>query len=87
MLRLIAALAEARSARSALQAEACSESGHLVDRVVNGRDGLMLGRSQIHDVMIVDRMLPGTGGLSLVRIPAPTSGPHRQAPQRRDPPG
>jgi two-component system OmpR family response regulator len=44
------------------------ERGHVVDRAANGREGLMLGGSESYDVMIVDRMLPGTDGLSLVRI-------------------
>lgn len=49
-------------------ARGLDERGHLVDRAASGRDGLMLGGSESYDVMIVDRMLPGTDGLSLVRI-------------------
>lgn len=43
------------------------ESGHVVDLAGDGPDGLELARSQPYDVAIVDRMLPGLDGLSLVR--------------------
>lgn len=43
------------------------EHGHVVDRAANGRDGLFLAADGSHDVMIVDRMLPGMDGLALVR--------------------
>jgi two-component system, OmpR family, response regulator len=43
------------------------EYGHVVDRAQNGRDGLFLAAGQTYDVMIVDRMLPGLDGLSLVK--------------------
>lgn len=49
-------------------ARGLEERGHVVDKASNGRDGLMLGGSESYDVVIVDRMLPGTDGLSLVRI-------------------
>jgi two-component system OmpR family response regulator len=49
-------------------AHGLEERGHVVDRVAHGREGLMLGGSESYDVMIVDRMLPGTDGLWLVRI-------------------
>jgi two-component system OmpR family response regulator len=43
------------------------ESGHVVDLATNGEDGLALARAQTYDVAVVDRMLPGLDGLSLVR--------------------
>ena len=43
------------------------EHGHVVDQAATGRDGLFLGTDGGHDVLIVDRMLPGLDGLSLVR--------------------
>lgn len=43
------------------------ESGHVVDLAGDGPDGLELARAQPYDVAIVDRMLPGLDGLSLVR--------------------
>ncbi|MBI1239089.1 MAG: response regulator [Alphaproteobacteria bacterium] len=42
------------------------ESGHVVDVAANGVDGLELARGQAYDVAVVDRMLPGLDGLSLV---------------------
>jgi two-component system, OmpR family, response regulator len=43
------------------------EHGHVVDEATTGRDGLFLGMDGGHDVLIVDRMLPGLDGLSLIR--------------------
>jgi two-component system OmpR family response regulator len=43
------------------------QSGHLADHAPNGRDGLMVAASAVYDVMIIDRMLPGIDGLSVVR--------------------
>lgn len=44
-----------------------SEEGHVVDHVADGREGLMQAMDGGHDVLIVDRMLPGLDGLSLIR--------------------
>ena len=43
------------------------QHGHVVDHAANGRDGLFLASAAEHDVLIVDRMLPGIEGLGLVR--------------------
>ena len=43
------------------------ESGHIVDHAGDGHEGLTLAREDIHDVLIVDRMLPGLDGLSVIR--------------------
>lgn len=43
------------------------EDGHVVDHASNGRDGLFLATGETYDVLIVDRMLPGLDGLSLVK--------------------
>lgn len=43
------------------------EQGHVVDLATNGRDGLFLASGERYDVMIVDRMLPGLDGLSVVK--------------------
>jgi two-component system, OmpR family, response regulator len=48
-------------------ANGLSESGHVVDRAVNGRDGLFLASASQYDLMIVDRMLPGLDGLAVVK--------------------
>lgn len=43
------------------------EEGHVVELAANGRDGLFLATDGGHDVLIVDRMLPGLDGVGLVR--------------------
>jgi two-component system OmpR family response regulator len=43
------------------------EHGHVVDQASNGRDGLLMATAERYDVLIVDRMLPGLDGLSLVK--------------------
>lgn len=43
------------------------EEGHVVDTLDNGRDGLVQAMSTSYDVLVVDRMLPGLDGLSLVK--------------------
>ncbi len=43
------------------------ESGHLVDHAADGEQGLALAREAVHDVLIVDRMLPKLDGLSVIR--------------------
>ena len=44
-----------------------TEAGHVADLAVNGEDGLSLAREHLHDVLIVDRMLPKLDGLALIR--------------------
>ena len=48
-------------------AKGLTETGHVVDRAGDGRDGLFLGESESYDLMIVDRMLPGIDGLGIVK--------------------
>lgn len=43
------------------------QEGHSVDHVDNGREALALAMAGGHEVMVVDRMLPGLDGLSLVK--------------------
>ena len=52
---------------SAYVARGLREQGHVVDLAATGRDGLFLGGDGGHDVLIVDRMLPGLDGLGLVQ--------------------
>jgi two-component system OmpR family response regulator len=52
---------------AAYMAKGLSESGHTVEVAHNGKDGLLLAATQEFDVLIVDRMLPGIDGLSLVK--------------------
>lgn len=44
------------------------EHGHVVDHAANGKDGLFLAASEKYDAMVVDRMLPGLDGLSIVKM-------------------
>jgi len=48
-------------------AKGLTEQGHVVDRALNGRDGLFLAAGETYDVLIVDRMLPGLDGLAIVK--------------------
>src|SRR5438445_4524393 len=43
-----------------------NESGYAVDQSGDGREGLFLAISGIYDAIILDRMLPGMDGLSLL---------------------
>jgi two-component system OmpR family response regulator len=43
------------------------ESGHTVDHAADGREGLYLAMEGSHEVMVIDRMLPGIDGLSIIR--------------------
>lgn len=43
------------------------EQAHVVDVADTGRDGLFLATDGGHDVLIVDRMLPGLDGIGLVQ--------------------
>ena len=43
------------------------DSGHEADHAATGPEGLQRARDGDYDVMVVDRMLPGLDGLSLVR--------------------
>ena len=52
---------------SAYVARGLKEQGHGVEVAANGRDGLFLALDQTYDVVIMDRMLPGMDGLSLVK--------------------
>ncbi len=48
-------------------ARSLREHGHTVDVSGDGREGLMLAASQPYDAMIIDRMLPGLEGLTIVK--------------------
>lgn len=43
------------------------ESGHNVDTAENGKDGLFLATTEIYDAIIMDRMLPGLDGLTIIK--------------------
>ncbi len=48
-------------------ADGLREEGHSVDLIENGRDGLVQATIGTYDVMVIDRMLPGLDGMSLVK--------------------
>ncbi len=48
-------------------AKGLRKSGHTVERVQNGNDGLVLAKDGAHDVIVLDRMLPEMDGLSLAK--------------------
>jgi two-component system OmpR family response regulator len=43
------------------------EAGHNIDHADDGKDGLFLATTESYDVIVVDRMLPGVDGLSIIR--------------------
>lgn len=47
-------------------ANGLTELGHVVDRAMNGRDGLFLAADGSYDLLIVDRMMPVIDGLNVV---------------------
>ena len=44
------------------------EAGHACDHGADGVDGLHMAREGGYDALVVDRMLPGMDGLSLIRV-------------------
>ena len=52
---------------AALVGQALRDDGHAVDVVADGREGLKQGAVNAYDVLVVDRMLPGLDGLSIVQ--------------------
>ncbi len=52
---------------AAYVARGLKEQGHGVDVASDGRDGLFLALDQTFDVIVMDRMVPGMDGLSMVK--------------------
>ncbi|WP_127900475.1 response regulator transcription factor [Solirhodobacter olei] len=48
-------------------ADGLRQEGHAVDQLSEGREALVRAATEEYDVMVVDRMLPGLDGLSLVK--------------------
>ena len=44
------------------------EHGHVVDHTGNGKDGLFLAANEKYDALVIDRMLPGLDGLSVMKM-------------------
>jgi two-component system OmpR family response regulator len=51
---------------AAYLAKGLGESGYAVDQASDGREGLFLATGGGYDAIILDRMLPGIDGLSLL---------------------
>jgi two-component system OmpR family response regulator len=60
-------LIEDDSHTSAYVANGLREQGHEVDHSATGRDGLSLASGGGYHVMVIDRMLPGVDGLTIVK--------------------
>ena len=60
-------IVEDESETAAYTAKGLREEGHRVETAENGRDGLEIALAGGFDVLVVDRMLPGLDGLTLVR--------------------
>lgn len=54
-------------AAASYMARGLEESGHNVSVAHDGRDGLMMAAGHEFDVLVVDRMLPGLDGLSVIK--------------------
>ena len=52
---------------AAYLAKALKEAGHLCEHAFSGEDGWHLAEAGGYDVLVVDRMLPGRDGLSIVK--------------------
>ncbi len=52
---------------AAYVAHGLAEEGHVAETVADGRDGLSRAMGEDYDMLVIDRMLPGLDGLSLVR--------------------
>ena len=48
-------------------AKGLAQAGHVADRFSDGREGLTAALTSAYDVAVIDRMLPGLDGLSIVR--------------------
>src|SRR5687767_6389152 len=49
-------------------ASGLATEGFAVDCAANGRDALFLASGSTYDLIVVDRLLPGLDGLSLVKV-------------------
>ncbi len=52
---------------AAYMVKGLKESGYIIDHAADGKEGLFHSMSGSYDVLIVDRMLPGLDGLSIIQ--------------------
>lgn len=64
-MRILLLEDDARSAQYVING--LSDSGHVCDHTIDGRDALFLITREPYDIFIVDRMTPGLDGLSVVK--------------------
>ena len=55
------------TATAAYVVDGLKTAGHAVEHVSDGRDGLILATTNLYDVIVVDRVLPGLEGLAIVK--------------------
>jgi two-component system OmpR family response regulator len=48
-------------------AKGLEEAGHVVDGAADGKEGLFMALEESYDAIVIDRMLPGIDGLSIVQ--------------------
>jgi two-component system OmpR family response regulator len=60
-------LAEDDAEIAAYLCKGLAGEGHVVDHVPNGRDALGQAMSQPYDLLVLDRMMPGLDGLSMLK--------------------
>ena len=60
---------------AAYVAHGLRECGHVVDVCRDGREGLYAAAEQDHEVIILDRMLPGVDGITILQIIRATNNP------------
>ncbi len=53
---------------SAYLSKGLREAGYAVDHAADGKEGLLLATSGLYDGMVLDRMLPGMDGLTIIRV-------------------
>jgi two-component system OmpR family response regulator len=66
MSRTVLVVEDDRSTSNFLS-EGLREEGFTVEQVADGRDGLYLAATSTYDVIVMDRMLPGLGGLAVAK--------------------
>ena len=60
-------LVEDETALAEAVAEILKQNGYTIDVVANGKDGFDYGRSGVYDMILLDIMLPGMDGLTILK--------------------